>query len=169
MDKVIGNILTILKPKYFHISQDEAGFINKDSRCLARGLTNQELMIDEITRVHDIIRKYSKDVEIHMWGDLFNDYQNAIMIDAVGAVEGIPRDIVVLDWNYVGVYHWQKQKTFNQLYNYHRYGMKTVGVSWWDPMNNVDILLVGDKEPDLMLGLMHTAWSGFTIMGKVKF
>ncbi len=184
MDRVIGNILTQLKPKYFHISQDEAGFINKDSRCLARGLTNQELMIDEITRVHEIIRKYSEDVEIHMWGDLFNDYQNAIMIDAVGAVAGIPRDILVLDWNYVGVYHWEKQKTFNQLNNYHRYGMKTLGVAWWDLMNIVDILLVGDKEPDLMLGVMHTAWSGFsggylptaeanwtgnTIMGKVKF
>ena len=183
-DRVIGNILKTFKPKYFHISQDEAGFINMDSRCLARGLTNKELMIDELNRVHRIIRKYDKDVEIHMWGDLFNDYQNAPKIGATGAVENIPRDIVVLDWNYAGVYHWHREKTYNQLKNYTQFGMKVMGVSWWEPINVMDIEMAGALTPRLYLGMMHTAWSGFhggfmptaeanwtgsTILGRIKF
>ncbi len=119
-----------------------------------------------------------------MWGDMFNDYQNAPKIDATGAIEGVPRDIVVLDWNYVGVFHWHRQKTFNQLKNYTQYGMKVIGVSWWDLANNIDILEVGERNPNLFLGIMHTAWSGFphgflptaeanwlgkTILGNIKY
>ncbi len=183
-DRVIGNILRIFEPNYFHISQDEAGFINMDSRCKARGITNKELMIDELDRVHQIIRKYDKDVEIHMWGDLFNDYQNAPKIGATGAVENIPRDIVVLDWNYIGVYHWQRERTYDQLKNYTQYGHKVVGVSWWEPVNVMDIEMAGAQSPQLYLGMMHTAWGGFhggflptaeanwtgsTILGNIKF
>ena len=183
-ERVIGNILQKLKPKYLHISQDEAGFLNMDSRCRARGLTNREILVDELKRVHKIIRKYDKNVEIHMWGDLFNDYQSAPIIGATGAVADIPRDIVVLDWNYLAVYHWQKETTYKMMHNYTQYGMRVVGVSWWEPANVMDIMMSGALTPRLYLGMMHTAWSGFkggflptaeanwtgsTILGKIKF
>ena len=183
-DKVIGNILKVLKPKYLHISQDEAGALNRDSRCKARGLSNAEILIDELNHVHRIIRKYDKNVEIHMWGDQFNDFQNAAVLGATGAVKGIPRDIVVLDWNYVGVYHWQRQTTYNMMRNYTQYGMRVVGVSWWEPVNVMDIEMSGARTPRLYLGMMHTAWAGFkggflptaeanwtgsTILGKIAF
>ena len=110
--------------KYFHIGQDEAGYVNTCSRCKARGLTNKEIMIDELNRVYKIVRKYSKDVEIHMWGDQFNDYQNAILLKAKGCGEGIPKDIVQLDWRYGAMNHWERQGVFNQMKYFFDLGLK---------------------------------------------
>jgi len=160
-ENVISNILTLLKPDNFHISQDEAGFINKCSRCLARGLTNQEIMIDQINRVHTLIRKYDPKVGIYIWGDLFNDYQNAPKIGVEGSVKGLPKDIMVHDWNYIGVYHSDKMQTVNQMNFYLEKGYKTGGVAWFEPANILDILQTGENNKDLFLGIMHSAWAKF--------
>jgi len=183
-EDVIFNILTRLRPKSLHISQDEVGFVNMDSRCKARGLSNKEIMIDQINRVYDIIRKYDKNVDVHMWGDMFNDFQNAPVIGAEGAVEGLPNDIIIHDWNYIAVYHSDRMKTINQLKFYLDRGYRTGGVVWFEPANILDILLAAEKHPDQFIGIMHTAWNGFgqslmptaqanwtgnTIMGKLDF
>ena len=184
MENFIKNVLSEFNPKSIHISQDEAGYVNKCSRCLARGLSNQELMIDQINRVHKIIRKYDKDVTIYMWGDLFNDLQNAAKIEAKGIVKGLPKDIGVHDWNYIGVYHSDKMKTVNQMNFYLDKGYKTGGVAWFEPANVLDILMTGKEHKDLFLGIMHTEWARFgqtllpvaeanwtgkTILGNFKF
>ncbi len=161
MENFISTVLTELKPKSIHISQDEAGFVNKDSRCLARGMTNQEIMIDQINKVHNLIRKYDKDVTIYMWGDLFNDLQNAPKIGATGIIKGLPKDIIVHDWNYIAVYHSDKMKTVNQLNFYFDRGYKAGGVAWFEPANVLDILLTGRKHKDLFIGIMHSEWARF--------
>lgn len=161
MENIISTVLTELKPKSIHISQDEAGFVNKDSRCLARGLTNQEIMTDQINRVHAIIRKYDKNVAIYMWGDMFNDLQNAPKIGATGIVKGLPKDIIIHDWNYIAVYHSDKMKTVNQMNFYFDRGYKTGGVAWFEPANVLDILLTGKNHKDLFIGIMHSEWAGF--------
>ena len=183
-DQVIGKILTHFKPKYFHIGQDETGFVNKCSRCKARGLTNKEIMIDEINRVYEIVRKYSPDVEIHMWGDQFNDYQNAILLDARGSGEGVPKDIVQLDWRYVAVTHYDKRMVYKQMRYFFDLGLRVMGASWYEPMNVMDLLMSGERAPELFLGLVHTSWgdyrgsllpiaeagwTGSTFMGRIEF
>jgi len=183
-EDVICNVLTKLRPKSIHISQDEVGFVNSDSRCRARGLSNKEIMIDQINRVHDIIRKYSKDVNIYIWGDMFNDFQNAPVIGAKGAVEGLPRDIIIHDWNYTAVYHSDRMKTINQLKFYLDRGYRAGGVAWFEPANILDILMAGEKKSEQFTGIMHSAWNGFghslmptaqvnwtgdTILGKLDF
>ncbi len=184
MGNFISTVLAELKPKSIHISQDEAGFVNKDSRCLSRGLTNQEIMIDQINKVHSIIRKYDKNVAVYMWGDLFNDLQNAPEIGATGIVKGLPKDIAIHDWNYIAVYHSDKMKTINQMNFYFDRGYKTGGVAWFEPANVLDILLAGRKHKDLFIGIMHSEWARFgqsffpvaeanwtgeTILGNIKF
>ncbi len=184
IENFIKNVLNEFEPKNIHISQDEAGYVNKCSRCLARGLSNQEIMIDQINKVHNIIRKYDKDVTIYMWGDLFNDLQNAPKIEATGIVKGLPKDIGVHDWNYIGVYHSDKMKTVNQMNFYLDKGYKTGGVAWFEPANVLDILLTGKVHKDLFLGIMHSEWARFgqsllpvaeanwtgkTILGDLKF
>ena len=158
--EVIGRIFEHFQPRYFHIGQDEAGYVNTCSRCLSRGLSNKEIMIDEINRVYGIVREFSKDVEIHMWGDLFNDYQNAILLKAKGCGEGIPKDIVQLDWRYTAVTHYERMAMMNQMKYFFDLGLRVVGVSWWEPANVMDILISGDRKPSNFLGVMHTAWGG---------
>ncbi len=183
-ENVILNTLTLLKPKKLHISQDEVGFMNKCSRCLARGLTNKEIMIDQITKVHKIIRKYDRDVEIYIWGDMFNDFQNAPKVDVEGSITGLPKDILVHDWNYIGVYHSDKMKTVNQMNFYLDRDYRTGGVVWFEPANILDVMLTGEKHKGKFLGIMHSAWakfehsllptaeanwSGKTILNKLEF
>ncbi|MEN8202439.1 MAG: glycoside hydrolase family 20 zincin-like fold domain-containing protein [Bacteroidota bacterium] len=183
-EKVISNVLTKLQPGKLHISQDEAGAINSCSRCLARNLSNKEIMIDQINRVYGIIRKYDPDVDICIWGDLFNDFQNAPVIGAEGAVEGLPKDILVHDWNYVAVYHSDKKQTLKQMSFYLDRGFRVGGVVWFEPANIIDILQAGEKRGSLFRGIMHTAWSDFdhslypvaeanwtgtTLQGRLKF
>lgn len=183
-EKVISNVITKLHPKSLHISQDEAGLINKCSRCLARNMSNKEIMIDQINRVYNIIRKYDPNVDVYIWGDLFNDFQNAPVLGVEGAVEGLPKDILIHDWNYVAVYHSDKMQTFNQMNFYLDRGYRVGGVAWFEPSNVLDILLTGEKKGSQFIGIMHTAWAGFnqslyttaeanwtggTILGKLKF
>ncbi|MEN8117221.1 MAG: hypothetical protein ABFS16_09595, partial [Bacteroidota bacterium] len=159
-EKVISSVIKELNPPKLHISQDEAGFVNTCSQCKARGLTNQEIMIDQIQRVHNIIRKYDKNVEIYIWGDLFSDLQNAPKIGAKGIVKGLPKDIMVHDWSYTAVYHSEKMQTINQMNFYLDKGYKTGGVSWFEPANLLDILQAGEGNHNFM-GIMHSAWSRF--------
>jgi hypothetical protein len=183
-EKVISSVINKLQPTNIHISQDEVGFINSCSLCKARGLSNKELMIDQINKVHAIIRKYDKNIGIYIWGDMFNDLQNAPKIGVEGSIAGLPKDIMVYDWNYIGVYHSEKVQTINQMKFYLDRGYKSGGVSWFEPANILDIMLTGEKYNDLFLGIMHSAWSGFdygllptaeanwtgnTILNKLKF
>ncbi|MEN8157459.1 MAG: glycoside hydrolase family 20 zincin-like fold domain-containing protein [Bacteroidota bacterium] len=161
MEEVISGVITKLQPKSLHISQDEAGLINSCSRCLARGMSNREIMIDQIDRVHGIIRKYDPEVDICIWGDLFSDLQNAPMLGTEGAIEGLPKDILIHDWNYVAVYHSDKMQTMKQLGFYLDRGYRAGGVAWFEPANIVDILQVGEQYGSLFTGIMHSAWSGF--------
>ncbi|MEN8187442.1 MAG: glycoside hydrolase family 20 zincin-like fold domain-containing protein [Bacteroidota bacterium] len=160
-DRVISSIIKELKPNKLHISQDEVGFVNRCSLCKARGISNKELMIDQINRVHEIIRKYDHNVGIYIWGDMFSDLQNAPKIDAVGAIEGLPKDIMVNDWNYLAVYHSNKFQTINQMNFYLERGYITGGVAWFEPANILDIMLAGKKYPNQFLGIMHSAWYGY--------
>ena len=161
MENVISNVIDLLHPKSLHISQDEVGVANKCSRCLARNLSTKELMMDQIQHVHSIIRKYDSKVNIYMWGDMFNDLQNAPKIGASGCVEGLPKDIKVWDWNYIGVYHSDKMQTVNQMNFYLDKGYETGGVAWFEPANVLDILQTGLKNKDKFPGIMHSAWAGF--------
>lgn len=160
-EKVISDVITKLHPRSLHISQDEAGAINRCSRCLARKMSNKEMMIDQINRVYRLIRKYGPDVEVCIWGDLFNDYQNAPMLGVEGAVEGLPPDILVHDWNYVAVYHSDRAQTRKQLRFYLERGYRTGGVVWFEPANILDIMEEGKKYGSRFTGMMHTAWAGF--------
>jgi hypothetical protein len=161
MENVIANVIELLKPKSLHISQDEVGLANKCSRCLARNLSTKELMIDQIQRVHKLIRKYDPKVNIYIWGDMFNDLQNAPKIGASGCIEGLPKDIKVWDWNYIGVYHSDRMQTINQMNFYLDKGYATGGVAWFEPANVLDILQTGLKSKDKFPGIMHSAWAGF--------
>lgn len=161
MENVISNVLALLKPKSLHISQDEVGVANMCSRCKARNLSTKELMTDQVRHVHKIIRKYDPKVDIYMWGDMFNDLQNAPKIGASGCVEGLPKDITVWDWNYIGVYHSNKMQTIKQMNFYLDKGYKTGGVAWFEPANVLDILQTGLKNKGKFPGIMHSAWTGF--------
>ena len=119
-----------------------------------------------------------------MWGDQFNDYQNAILLKAQGCGEGIPKDIVQLDWRYAAMSHYERKAVFDQAKYFFDLGLKVVGVSWWELANVMDILVSGDRSPAQFLGVMHTAWAGYrgglmptaeanwtgnTVLGKLKF
>ncbi|MEN8249327.1 MAG: glycoside hydrolase family 20 zincin-like fold domain-containing protein [Bacteroidota bacterium] len=160
-ERVISSVLTKLKPSKIHISQDEVGFVNTCSLCKARNLTNREIMIDQIKRIYGIIRKYDPKVDIYIWGDMFNDLQNASKIGATGAIDGLPEDVMVYDWNYIAVYHSDKMQTINQMKFYLDKGYKTGGVAWFEPANVLDLLLVGEKYKDSFLGIMYAPWSGY--------
>jgi len=112
------------------------------------------------------------------------DLQNARKIEAKGIVKGLPKDIGVHDWNYIGVYHSDKIKTVNQINFYLDKGYKTRGVAWFEPANVLDILMTGKEHKDLILGIIYTEWVRFgqtllavaeanwigkTILGNFKF
>ncbi len=161
MENVLSNVLTILNPDKLHISQDESGGLNKCSRCLARGLSNEDILAEQMGRVYKLIRKYDKDVNLYIWGDQFNDFQNAAVLNAKGAVKGLSKDIKVWDWNYIGVYHSDKMQTINQMNFYFDRGYHTGGVAWFEPANVLDILQNGLKHKDKFFGIMHSAWAKF--------
>ena len=92
---------------------------------------------------------------------MVNDFQNPPLIGAEGAVEGLPKDIIIHDWIYNAVYHSDRTRTVNQLAFYLDRGYHVGGVAWFEPANVMDLLMAGEKKPEQFVGIMHGGWNGF--------
>ncbi|MCX6226414.1 MAG: hypothetical protein NTV01_16975 [Bacteroidia bacterium] len=76
-DRITGLIINTLKPNKLHVNHDELGLVNSDSRCKKRNLKEHELLAYQVNRMRDIIKKYDPAVEMIMWADCINPFQNA--------------------------------------------------------------------------------------------
>ena len=184
IDRVVGEIIALVKPRAFHIGQREAGYCNRCSRCRARGLSSGRLMADEIRTASGIVRRHGPSAKVYMWGDLFNPWQNGPLLGAGAAAQGIPKDVIVIDWWYGGLTRFDLDHLDQSFDYFHQCALTTAGAAWDDPFNVVHLAAQGARHPERFLGLVHThwadrdgcleltaqaAWEGETVLGEFAF
>jgi hypothetical protein len=102
----IKQIEALLHPAGYHISCGEIRTANWDDGCQSRHLTPAQLLADSIRRRIEIVRKVNPPAKLYAWSDMFDPWHNAqddyYLCNGswVGTWYGLPRDVIVMQWNY---------------------------------------------------------------------
>ncbi len=149
----------------FHAGLDEVFYLGEDQCPRCRGRNKAELFADEVRRIRDHLQPTQR--QLWMWGDRLLDGKatglgewEASENDTHGAVDLIPKDVVICDWHYdrpdpTAVYFAMK-------------GLSVVSCPWKKPEVGVaqvtDMLRFRASSPPPMnqhfLGVVQTVWSG---------
>jgi len=160
--RAIENAIHYLSPGAIHIGHDEIGLLNSDSRCRKRAMTNVELVVEEITRLHEYAKEADPDVTLFMWADMLNPYHNALQYDLGAAAKLLPKDIIMCDWWYGAQRATDIDRLNLGIEFFTGLGFRTTGSPWYDPCNNVEWVrtAMNYMSPEKCIGLLHTNWSG---------
>ncbi len=149
----------------FHAGMDEVFYLGEDQCPRCRGRNKAELFAEELKAIQGHLKKSQR--QLWIWGDRLLDGRTtglgeweASFNDTHGAVDLIPKDIVICDWHY-------EQPTPTAVY----FAMKGFGVvscPWKNPEVGVaqvkDMRRFREESPailrDRFLGVMQTVWSG---------
>jgi len=102
---LIDELMQVFEADAFHAGMDEVFYIgeNKCPRC--KGKDKARLFADEVIRIHDHLAKNGH--KLWIWGDRLLDGNatglgmwEASMNNTSGAIDMIPKDVVICDWHY---------------------------------------------------------------------
>jgi hypothetical protein len=102
----IKQVDELVHPVGYHISVGEIRTANWDQDCQQRHLTPAQLLGDSIRRRIASIHKVNPTSRIYAWSDMFDPWHNArdhyYLCNGswVGAWYDIPKEVIVLNWNY---------------------------------------------------------------------
>ncbi len=94
-----------LQPSFYHIGADEIITINRDSRDITRDLPTDAIYAEYITKIYNIIKRYSPSANVIIWADAVNKYHTRGWVSSrypelpEKLVERIPKDIIVVPWS----------------------------------------------------------------------
>ncbi len=158
MDSAIKETIETFEPNYIDIGHDEIRGMNRDSRCLERNLTNDQLLAEDINRLYSIAKAYDPDIKLLMWSDMLNPWHNGgdenYQVQFGGkkgktalAIDFIPKDIIILLWcaneeNIKNAPAYFKSKGFTYWVN---------GIKWLQSM----------KSKSECVGIMVATWHGW--------
>jgi hypothetical protein len=163
----LGDLLDELIPlsssNYFNVNCDESRVIGRCPRCRQRGATalgKEQIFLDHLLWLHEKVGRHGK--RMMVWSDH--------LLRMPLLVEKLPRDIVVLDWQY---YNWA---TFPTLAYLKDQGFEVIGC----PFNRYDNIrpMTLDCRRRGMVGVLDTIWEmgdgglglaapGIYLMGKL--
>lgn len=106
LDREFAVLDSVLRADTYFMQHDEIRTLNWDTGDEIRGLRPAEIIVDNVHRCVDIIRKHSSEAEIMVWSDMFDEFHNAVAGpyylvrgDLRGSADGIPTDLGIVNWN----------------------------------------------------------------------
>jgi hexosaminidase len=105
LDSLFSEFLPLFRSKQFNICCDETfdlGLGQSYKLCQKHG--KGKVYLEHICKVRDLAAKYGK--TIMFWGDIIRHYPELI--------DEIPKDVLVLDWNYSGTHKFNTIKDFKE-------------------------------------------------------
>ncbi|WP_439583618.1 family 20 glycosylhydrolase [Dyadobacter bucti] len=165
--ELVDEIMEVFEAKAFHAGMDEVFYLGEDKCPRCAGRDKAVLFANEVQKIRDHLAM--KNQELWIWGDrLIDGRTTGIGLWAASynhtypAIDLIPRDVVICDWQYTrdnqtAVYFAMK-------------GLRVVTCSWNRPeiaLQQVDSHVrsrdLSNKElKGRFYGLAHTVWSGPT-------
>lgn len=169
MFSTIDRVIELLKPKYINIAHDEIMGINADSRCRKRGLSNAQLLAEDINKIYAYIKMKDSSIKVMMWDDMLNPWHNGgnenLHLVAGGkkggtaqAIKMISKEISILLWWYEGNDRLEKLSKSPAFFA--DYGFEFFVCPWKNKKNINEWAEISQKE-DMCAGIIGTAWEGW--------
>ena len=165
--ELIDEIVDVFEARAFHAGLDEVFYLGEDQCPRCAGRDKAVLFANEVQTIRDHLAMNGK--ELWIWGDRLIDGRTtgigmwaASYNDTYRAIDMIPRDVVVCDWQY---------SRDNQTAVYFALkGLRVVTCAWNRPevaisqVNNLFMSrAISNKElQGRFYGIAHTVWSGPT-------
>ena len=155
-EKAAKAMIERFKPRRVLLNMDE---IRTAGTCHACGGKNAaKLLGQSVMRIARILRKYSPDLEIYIWSDMFDPYHNArpryfhVEGDYSGSWQYLSRDIVITIWG--GKLRAKSFEFFKSE------GFQVMGACYYDAKNldEVKEWVEAGREYGNVRGFMYTTW-----------
>lgn len=161
---VVDELMEAFEADAFHAGMDEVFYIGEDSCPRCGGRNKAELFAGEVKTIHDHLAE--KGIELWIWGDRLLDGKvtglgkwEASENGTQGAVDLIPKDVVICDWHYEGAPPtpaYFALKGFRVLYcSFSRKAVTRAQLEMTDILRNNS----NDTMRDRYLGFIQTVWS----------
>jgi len=155
---LFDELLEAFEAEAFHVGMDEVFVIGHCPRC--KGKPNAELFAKAVNDYHThLVGK--RGVEMQMWGDRFLDGKatgyglwEGSENDTQGAIDLVPKDIVMCDW------HYEIMEDFPSVRIFQEKGFRVWPGGWNKEQSIRRFVEVARREmTPKMLGYMATTWT----------
>jgi len=162
-----------VKPDGFHISNDElTKWLNCPQEC--QGMTSAEVFNMSITNLYNHIKENNPEMKVMMWGDmLLGGYYPKFRHGTGEAIDMIPKDIIICDWQYASLSMPLDEESGFELWDHGIWeyptiqyfvdkGFKVWPAGWNNSANTRALIKAGLKArpKEKMLGHLYTTWTG---------
>ncbi|MBN2473314.1 MAG: family 20 glycosylhydrolase [Pirellulales bacterium] len=164
VDKVVFDLLDELIDAFdadaMHVGMDEVFLIGDEHCPRCKGKDVARLFAGVVNRLHEhLVRR--KGVEMLMWGDRLLDagefsYGNweASRTGSHGAVDLIPKDVILCDW------HYNLREDYPSVQFFQQKGFRVLPSTWKNPAAAVALIKAARRDAtEKMLGILFTGWS----------
>jgi len=162
---LIDEVMDVYEAKAFHAGMDEVFYLGEDKCPRCAGRDKAVLFANEVQAIHDHLAEHNE--ELWIWGDRLLDGHTtgigewgASYNDTYKAIDMIPRDIVICDWQY--------DQDNNTAVYFALKGFKVITCAYNQPalaVNQVEDLYRSRalSSPEVRVrfyGIAETVWSG---------
>jgi hypothetical protein len=162
-------IVDAVHPHYFLAGHDEVDALGQCALC--KGKTHAALFAGDVVRLDDWLKAHG--VRMMIWGDMLlnraqwlskgpyaanGDTTEAVSQGTDAAIDLIPKDVVLCDWQYSPMPSYDSQAYFVGK------GFQVLGCPWYSQANNFNMAESASKNG--ILGLIVTDW-GFLATSSV--
>jgi hypothetical protein len=151
--KMVDELIDAFSPVAFHIGMDEGWGFDADKLPSndALKLSNSQLLARSINEYHDHIVK-KRGIEMMMWSDMLEGRHKDIQVGQ--ALDLIPKDIIMVSWNYTRNSNYPWPKIFKDK------GFRVI-VSPFKDLLAAELFLKQAKRDsgENLLGVLYTTWT----------
>jgi N-acetyl-beta-hexosaminidase len=162
---LVDEICEAFEADAFHAGMDEVFYIGEEKCPRCSGKDKAGLFAGEVTTIRDHLAKSGR--KLWIWGDRLLDGKTtglgeweASMNGTAGAIDLVPRDVVICDW------HYERAEPTAAYFAFK--GFKVVTCPWKREKSAIQqvhdlVRLREQSNPELrkrVLGLVQTVWSG---------
>jgi len=169
--RLMDELIAAFEAEALHVGMDEVFLIGEDACSRCKGKDKAELFAKAINDYHQhLVGKHK--IEMLMWGDRLIDAGSikygkweASANGTAGAIDLIPKDIVICDW------HYEPRSAYESVPMFLEKGFRVWPASWKKPEAAkafVDYSLTYANNPRL-LGHLNTTWGAVRVNDLPKF
>jgi hypothetical protein len=153
----VRRVEQLFEPKTYFLSHDEIRLANWCPACHREGRSAGELLAENMRQCVATIRKTNPTATLCVWSDMFDPSHNArdkfylVQGDLAGSWEGLPRDMVLINWNS------GKPKESLPFFGNRGHAQILAGYYDADPKRIAAWLAAGEGVPGIN-GVMYTTW-----------
>jgi hypothetical protein len=156
---LMDEIIDAFQADALHVGMDEIFLLGSEQSPSTKGQEPAKLFAKAVNDIHDHLVK-KKRIEMLMWGDRLIDGKKldhgeweASMNGTAGAIDHIPKDIIICPW------HYERRTDYPSIPMFIEKGFRVLPASWKDIEATKALITFNQKnENEKLLGHLFTTW-----------